>query len=74
MICLFIILIHSAILAINTSLAQFTQSKGSDCVAPDDLPIKGYDSSQEASSLTRIIGTLYIPLPRFWRGYFCLHI
>ena len=50
--------ICNAILALRNRLAQSTQKTGSGCVALDPLPIQDYGSSQEASSLTRIIGTI----------------
>ena len=65
----FKIRIHSAILALRNRLAQFTQPTGSDCVVLGHLPIQGYGSSQEASSLTRIIGAIiYTPAFDFGRG------
>ena len=48
----------NAILALRNRLAQSTQKTGSGCVVLDTLPIQDYGSSQEASSLTRIIGTI----------------
>jgi hypothetical protein len=65
----FIIRIQRAILAMHNRLAQSTQMTRSDCVVLDPLPNQDYGSSQEASSLTRIIGAIiYTPAFDFGRG------
>jgi len=67
----FITWIHRAILAVHNRLAQSTQKTGSGCVVLDPLPNQDCGSSQEASSLTRIIGAIiYTPAFDFGRGIF----